>query len=67
MSVVVQYDFWKSQEESEMDALRHEMAAVKASSEKVRRALFARNGELTKRMLDLEYRLEVLERNICKS
>jgi hypothetical protein len=61
----IQLDFWKSQEECEIDSLRREMAALKISSDKQRKALFARNGELVKRMLELEDRLVVLERGIC--
>jgi len=61
----IQLDFWKSKEECEMDSLRLEMASVKASTDKIRRALFARNGELTKRMLELETRLEAIEKGLC--
>ena len=61
----IQMDFWKTSEECEMDALRREMAEVKKSSTNVRKALFARNGELTKRMLELEDRLQYIERGIC--
>lgn len=63
--VAIQLDLFKLPIESEMDALRMEMASVRASTEKVRRAIFARNGELTKRMLDLESRLEHIERGLC--
>lgn len=36
------------------------------SSEKVRKGLFARHGELAKMYLDINSRLEVIERHICK-
>lgn len=62
----LQLDFWKSEEESELESLRKEIRAVKTSSDKVRRGLYARNGELTKLVLDLQERLAILERNICK-
>jgi len=61
----IQLDLFKSSEECEIDALRREMASVKLSSEKVRKALFARNGELVKRVLELEDRLSVIERGLC--
>jgi hypothetical protein len=35
------------------------------SSNKVRKALFARHGELAKMYLDLHNRFEVIERNLC--
>jgi hypothetical protein len=66
VSKIYQLDFFKTEEESEIEALRKEIAAVKTSSDKVRRSLFARNGELTKIVIDLQERLAVIERNICK-
>lgn len=36
------------------------------SSEKVRKGLFARHGELAKMYLDLHNRFEVIEKNLCK-
>ncbi len=64
-NLAVQYDFFQSKEESEISALRKQMAEVKASADKVRRGLFAKNSELTKRLIDLEYRLEAIERGLC--
>ena len=61
----IQLDFWKSPEDCEMDALRREMASVKASSEKVRKKLFGENGRLTKRIMDLESKMEAIERGLC--
>lgn len=63
--VAIQLDFWETPEESEIAALRREMTSLKASTEKVRRGLFARNAELTKRILELEYRLENIEKGLC--
>lgn len=64
-NLAVQYDFFEDRKDSEITALRKEMNSVKNSADKVRRALFAKNAELTKRMLDLEYRLEVIEKGLC--
>ena len=61
----IQMDFFKTPIECEMDALRLQLIAVKTSSDKVRRSLYARNNELEKRILDLEARLAILERYIC--
>jgi hypothetical protein len=66
VSKIYQLDFFKSEEESEIEALRKEIGAVKNSSDKVRRGLFARNGELTKIVNDLQQRLAIIERNICQ-
>lgn len=64
--LAIQYDFWETVEQSEIASLRKQMTEVKDSSNKVRKAMFARNGELTKRMLELEYRLENIERGLCQ-
>ena len=60
----LQFDFWKSESESEIERLVREMAEVKASTTKVRKGLYAENGSLKKRVLDLEERLAIIERNI---
>lgn len=62
----IQLDLFKTAEQCEMDALRLEMNAVKSSSDKVRKKLFAENGSLVRRMTDLEERLMIIERNICR-
>ena len=61
----IQLDLFKTFEQSQIDSLRLEMHTVKQSSEKVRKGLYARNGELTKRMLELEDRLNHIERGLC--
>lgn len=64
--LAIQYDFFEDPRDSEISALRKQVTEVKASSDKVRKAMFARNGELTKRILEVEYRLEAIERGICQ-
>ena len=61
-----QLDLFKTEEQSEIDALRFEITAIKTSTDKVRKKLFAENGKLTKKMLDLESRMQIIERNICR-
>ena len=61
----VQYDFFETKQETEIDMLMRRMAEVEVSTGKVRRGLYAENGALKKRMLELEMRLEILERHIC--
>jgi hypothetical protein len=60
---LIQLDFFP---EDDLVILRRELIKVKESNEKVRRALFARHGELAKSYLDLLQRLTILEKNICK-
>lgn len=60
---MIQLDFFP---EDDLVLLRRELIKVKESNEKVRRAMFARHGELAKSYLDLLQRLTVLEKNICK-
>ena len=62
----VQYDFWLTKEESETEMLVREMDGVKVSVTKIRKALFSRNGQLQKKMLELEERLAIIERGICR-
>lgn len=59
---LVQLDFW---EETEISILKAKVEKVEDSSNKVRKSLFAKNGELTKKINELEERLTLLERNIC--
>jgi|BogFormECP04_OM1_1039644.scaffolds.fasta_scaffold09511_1 hypothetical protein len=66
MSVLVQLDFFKTKEQCEIDTLRIELQAVKVSSDKVRKKLFAENGKLVKATVELRDRLDILERNICQ-
>lgn len=63
---LVQLDFFKSTEECEIEALRNDVKSVKISSDKVRRGMYARLNEIAKENVELKYRLEIIERNICK-
>jgi hypothetical protein len=54
------------EENTELAMLRREIESVDLSSNKVRKALFARHGELAKMYMDLHNRLEIIEANICK-
>lgn len=63
--IPIQLDFFKTQEECENQEIRRIVIEIKESSNKVRRKLFSENGELKKKVSDLEYRLQILERNIC--
>jgi len=63
---VYQLDLFKSAEESRIDALEKSFEIVRQSCDKVRKGQFARIGELKKLILDIEERLSVIEKNICK-
>jgi len=63
--IPIQYDLFKSKEESEMDSMRLAIAEQKASNDRVRKKLFSEQGALKKEILDLKCRLEILEKNIC--
>lgn len=52
-------------EKDEVYLIRRELENVQETCNKVRKALFARHGELAKNYLELHQRLDVLERNIC--
>lgn len=66
MTTLIQLDFFKSFHECEIDTLRHQVQSLKESNERVRKGLFARNGELTKQLIDISERLQIIEKNICK-
>lgn len=63
---IYQLDFWKTEEESEIEALRKEIKSIGDSSTRVRKGTYARIGELNKIILDLQDRLTIIECNICK-
>lgn len=64
--IAVQLDFFKTEEQCEIAALRMEVERQKESLNKQRKKLFAENGRLTKEIIDLRERLEILERGICQ-
>jgi hypothetical protein len=63
MTAMVQYDFFSSKEETFIRIADD----LKRSSDKVRRGTYAQINVQAKRIQDLEYRLEILEHNLCKS
>ena len=77
----LQFDFFLTETESEVERLIRMTEEIKISTGKVRRSLFAENGILKKKMnkvleensslkarvLNLEERLAILEKHICTS
>lgn len=64
--IPIQYDFFSTEEESEFHALEKSIEDIKKSTERVRKGTYAEIGALKKRVLELEERLQIIERNICK-
>lgn len=65
-AIAIQYDFFKTEEESELEALRKRVEEIDASSTRVRKGIYAKHGELYKIMMDIDDRLKIIERNLCK-
>lgn len=61
---MIQLDFF--QEFTEIEVLQNQIRDMQKSHDKLRKALFARHGELSKKYIELNERMEVLEKNICK-
>ena len=55
-----------TEEVSELDFLKNYVEDVKQSSDKVRKSMFARHGELARKYMELHDRLQIIERNICR-
>ena len=65
-SKIYQLDFFLTPEESQIEALNKRVDHIGDSTNKVRKSLFAKNGELVKRMTDIESRMQILEKYICQ-
>lgn len=62
--MLIQLDLFE--EVTESDMLRQEIFKVRETTDKTRKSLFARHGELAKKYMDLQERLAILEHHICK-
>ena len=51
--------------DTDIVTLKAELKELKASNDRMRKALFARHGDLAKNYHDVLERLTILERNIC--
>jgi len=67
MALQIQYDFFKTPEEIEIELIRKTVLEFKESNDKVRKGLFARHNELAKMYVDMKNRLEIIERGICST
>ena len=62
--MILQLDFFN--EMNEIEDLHVRIKDLEKSMEILRKGLFARHGELAKKYLEINDRLNVLEFNICK-
>lgn len=62
--MALQLEFFDGKKD-DLDYIRDDVKCVRESSDKVRKSLFARHAELTRKYLELHDRLDVIERNIC--
>ena len=60
-----QLELFPHDKKNEIEFLKDEVKTVKESSDKVRKSLFARHGELARKYSELSERLQILEKNIC--
>lgn len=69
MSSVIQYDLFEKKTDYEYfkDEMKLLVEGAIASHNKVRKSLYARDGAQDKRLVELEARLEIIERHLCKS
>jgi hypothetical protein len=65
MSAIIQFDFFERLPTRD-ELIDADIKAIAVSTCKVRRKLFAENGQLKTRMYELESRLEILEAHICR-
>ncbi len=65
--IQLQYDFFKTEEQQELETLKNFVQDVKVSTDKVRKKLFADHGNDRKLLLELDERLRIIEKYICKT
>jgi len=62
--MLIQLDLFETK--TDMEHLQDEIDALKKSNDKLRKGLFARHGELAKKYLEINDRINVIEINLCK-
>lgn len=60
---MIQLDFF---EDREIGELKQRMKSCEDSCSKVRKKLFAENGEIKKVVIDLLSRVEIIEKGLCE-
>jgi hypothetical protein len=64
--MAIQLEFFARDPLVEIADLKKEVKKVEDSTEKVRKGIYAKHGELKSRYEKLHARLEILEKNICR-
>jgi hypothetical protein len=64
--LAIQYDLFEERP-SEVDELRVAVKSYKESMDKQRKKQFALIGDITKRMMDVEGRMQAIEKGLCQS
>lgn len=64
--MALQLDFFMTKEETEMAQIRRLLLKDMATNESSRKSLHAKNGKLTGMVIDLEARVKIMERGLCK-
>ncbi len=65
--IQLQYDFFKTEEQQELETLKNFVQDVKVSNDRVRKKLFADHGNSRKLLLEIDERLRIIEKYICKT
>ncbi len=59
---MLQLEFFETED---TEKLRGEIEKLKESNDRMRKALFARHGQLAKNYLEIDSRLSIIEKHIC--
>ena len=59
---MIQLDIFR---DDDLITIKNDLKKEKDSKDRMRKALFAQNGEMRKEVKDIASRLEILEKNIC--
>lgn len=59
---MLQLEFFEAED---TERLRGEIEKLKESNDRMRKALFARHGQLAKNYLEIDSRLSIIEKHIC--
>ena len=62
--MILQLDFFN--EMNEIEDLQERIRDLEKSQDKLRKALFSRHGDLGKKYMEINDRLNILEFNICR-
>lgn len=67
MSLAIQYNIFETRQQSEERAMMEHLAKLEESLNRQRKSQFAKIGEQNKRIMSLEEKMDILERNLCKA